>query len=218
MPRRPTPKFRHLTVVAFRATSYDVPLWVNPNRRHGRWNIGRTEPTQYMTLDAEAPFADLLRHEDLRTEGDASHYSSTVWQLQIDSSAIVDYSTFELAEAAGFEPAALVDDDFERCQIEAQWLQSQNARGVLSPSAALPGSVNLTLFGPRVTVPWGAQVELASSIPAQKLTTGHPPGGLTSRVRYFGQTHSALDEYAARLHNRSTHQREQARKKPEDVS
>jgi len=199
MPRRPTPKFTHLTEAAFRATSYDVPLWVNPNRRHGRWNIGGGDPTQYMTLDAEAPFADLLRHEDLRTEEEAAHYFSTLWQLQIDSGAIVDYSTFDLAEAAGFDAAALVDDDFERCQAEAQWLVSHNARGVLSPSAALPGSINLTLFGPRVSVAWGTKVELASSVPAQKLTTGRPPSGLTTRIRYFGQPHPLLETHLAQV-------------------
>ena len=194
MPRsRPT--FVRLSVVAYRATSYDVPLWVNPNRRSGRWNIAGGEPTQYMTLDAEAPFAELLRHENLQTEEEASHYFSTVWQLSVESDLIVDYRTFELAEAACFEAEALVNDDHERCQAEAQWLMSQEARGVVSPSAALPGSVNLTLFGPRVCVPWGTDVELASSIPAQKLTTGRPPAGLTNSVRYYGQPEPLLQAY-----------------------
>ncbi len=195
MPRRAQPKFIRLTEVAYRATSYDVPLWVNPNRRNGRWNIADSEPTQYMALDAEAPFAEILRHEDLRSEEGASHYSATIWQLQIDSDLIVDYRSFELADAAGFDPEALVHDDHERCQVEAQWLIGQGARGVLSPSAALPGSVNLTLFGPRVAVPWGATIELASSIPTQKITTGHPPPGLTERVRYFGQPEPMLQTY-----------------------
>src|ERR1700730_11902470 len=198
MPRRP-PAFSRFSSVAYRATSYDVPLWVNPNRRNGRWNIAGGEPTQYMALDAEAPFAELLRHEDLRSEEEASHYSSTIWQLEIESDLIVDYRTFELAEAGGFEVEALVHDDHERCQAEAQWLIGQGARGVLSPSAALPGSVNLTLFGPRVAVGWGTTAELASSIPAQKLTTGHPPVGLTARVRYFGQREPLLEEYLARV-------------------
>jgi len=195
MPRRAQPKFIRVTEVAYRATSYDVPLWVNPNRRNGRWNIAGGEPTQYMALDAEAPFAEILRHEDLQTEEAASHYSATIWQLRIDSDLIVDYQTFELADSAGFDAEALVHDDHERCQAEAQWLISQGARGVLSPSAALPGSINLALFGPRVAVPWGTTIELASSIPTQKLTTGHPPPGLTERVRYFGQPEPILQTY-----------------------
>ena len=69
------------------------------------------------------------------------------------------------------------------------------ARGVLSPSAALPGSINLTLFGQRVEVRWGAAPGVASAIPAQKLATGHPPATLTHRVRFFGETHALLDRH-----------------------
>lgn len=195
MPNRQAPSFIRVTCTAYRATSYDVPLWVNPNRRSGRWNIAGQQATQYLSLDSEAPFVDMLRHENLRSDEAASHYSTTLWQLQIDSDLIVDYRTFELADAAGFDAQALVDDDHTRCQKEADWLMSQGARGVLSPSAALPGSVGLALFGPRVHVPWGTKVELASSMPAQRLATGHPPAGLTSRVRYFGQPEPKLVEY-----------------------
>ncbi len=202
MPRR-QPTFIDQLVIAYRATSYDVPVWVSPNRREGRWNIANQEPiAQYMSLDAEAPFAEILRHEDLRSESEVAHYKTTMWQLQVDSGAIVDYSTFELAKAAGFDPAALVSDDYERCQAEARWLVSHNARGVLAPSAALPGSTNLTLFGPRVRVRWGTPVQLASSVPAQPISTGAPPPGLTERVRYYGQREPMLEEYLRRSSQR----------------
>jgi RES domain-containing protein len=172
-----------------------VPLWVSPNRRNGRWNITGQHCVQYLALDGEAPFAELLRHEDLRTEEAAVHYSTTLWQLRVDVGAVVDYSTFERAEAEGFPAEALVDDDQERCQAEALRLIGHGAGAILSPSAALPGSTNLTLFGPRVPVPWNTQTALASSVPAQALTTGHPPAGLTQRVRYFGQPHPLLAAY-----------------------
>lgn len=180
---------------AFRATSYDVPLRVATNRRSGRWNIAGTGSVQYLCLDAQAPFAEKLRHEDLRTEEEAATYSVTLWELEINEGVIVDYSTFEKAEDAGFPPDALVDDDYERCQKEAQRLTSLGARGILSPSAALPGSVNLTLFGQRVEVRWGAKAGLASAVPAHELVTGHPPEGLVQRVRLFGTDHPLLDEH-----------------------
>ncbi len=194
-PRRPVPSFQTWQGIAFRATSYDVPLWVSANRRDGRWNVAGQGSTQYLALDAEAPVAELLRHEDIRDEQLASHYSTGLWQLRIDAGAVVDYSTFALAEAAGFPPEALVADDYARCQAEARWLMQQGAIGLLSPSAALPGSVNLTLFGPRVPVPWNSTATLASAVPAQRLTVGHPPPGLTARVRYFGQPHALLASY-----------------------
>jgi RES domain-containing protein len=152
-------------------------------------------PTQYLALDAEAPFAEILRHEDLRTGDAASHYSSTIWQMQIEEAMIVDYSSFALAERAGFDPAALVDDDFERCQAEASRLNDEGVRGILSPSAALPGSINLTLFGPRVGVGWATTAKLASGVPVQRVATGHPPLGLTGRVRYFGQPEPLLKSF-----------------------
>lgn len=181
--------------LAYRVTSYDVPLWVNPNRRSGRWNIAGQGCTQYLCLDAEAPYAELLRYEDLRTEQAAQTYFSVLWQLRVADGAIVDYSTFEKAEAAGFPPEALVDDDHERCQAEAVWLLGHNVRGVLSPCAALPGSTNLTLFGPRTQGEWDARVKLASTVPTQRIAQGYPPPGLVSRTRFYGEPHADLADF-----------------------
>jgi RES domain-containing protein len=185
------------TGTVYRATSYDVPLWVNPNRLDGRWNLANDGCTQYMCLDAEAPFAEKLRAENLRTEAESKTYSMTLWQLRIDEGAIVDYGTFEKAEDAGFAAEALVEDDHERCQAEAQRLKSLGARGLLSPSAALPTSTNLTLFGPRSPIAWDTAVKLASSIPTQRLLTGNAPDGLVASVRYYGDVHSALAAFEA---------------------
>ena len=109
----------------------------------------------------EAPFAEQLRHEDLRTENDAATYRTSLWQGQIDEAAVVDDRTFEKAEAAGFLlREALVDDDYERCQAEATWLMSHGVTAVVSPCAALPGSSNITIFGPRVQALWGTERRL----------------------------------------------------------
>jgi RES domain-containing protein len=194
---RPAPKVIPWAGTAFRATSYDVPLWVRPNGRDGRWNIAGDGSTQYLALDAEAPFAEMLRHEDLRTEDAAATFRTTLWQLFVDEGSLVDYGTFELAEAAGFPPEALVEDDYERCQAEAQWLKSHGVDALLTPSAALPGSVNLTLFGPRVAIKWNTSVALASTLRAQKLTTGNVPTGLVARVRFFGTPHVGLKAFLA---------------------
>ena len=204
MPARPRPLFLAWTGIAYRATSYDVPLWVNPNRREGRWNIAGRGCTQYMSLDATAPMAEMLRHEDLRTDEEASHYRTTLWQIRVDEGCVVDYSTFEKAQAAGFPPEALVQDDHERCQAEAQWLIGHGARAILSPSAALVGSLNLAIFGPRVPIPWTSQTTLASTMPVQRLTTGAPPPGLTAQVRFFGAPHGGLLAYREARHRSSS--------------
>lgn len=197
MAKKPLPPHISLDTRAYRATSYDVPLRVATNRRPGRWNLARSDTAQYLCLDSEGPFAEKLRHEELKTEADAAMYTTTLWELQVNEGFVVDYSTFQKAEEAGFPPEALVDDDHEQCQQEAQRLLSLGAGGILSPSAALPGSINLTLFGPRVEVKWDARTGVASAIPAQRLAEGHPPTGLVNRVRYFGAEHEGLVKHLA---------------------
>jgi RES domain-containing protein len=166
-----------------------------PNRRDGRWNTAGHGCTQYFCLDAEAPYAEKLRAENLRTEAAAATYRCILWQARVDEGAVVDYGTFEKAEASGFPAEALVEDDHERCQGEAQWLMSHNVRGLLSPCAALPGSVNLTLFGARVEADWATRTRLASMLPVQRLAEGSPPRSLSRRVCFFGQAHAGLVEY-----------------------
>jgi RES domain-containing protein len=197
MPSSDLPPHVSLQTRVYRATSYDVPLRVAANRRSGRWNIAGTGSVQYLCLDAEAPYAEKVRHEDLRTEAETGTYTVALWELEVNEGFVVDYGTFEKAEAAGFPAEALVDDDHERCQKEAQRLIGLGARGVLSPSAALPGSTNLTLFGQRVEVRWGARPGVSSAVPAQRLAAGHPPPGLVKRVRFFGDEHPLLLEHAA---------------------
>lgn len=179
----------------YRVTTYDVPLWVSPNRRGGRWNDPGVGCTQYGCLDPEAPFAEMLRREDLRTEEDAAMFRSALWQLRIDEGSVVDYSTFEKAEAAGFDPEALVDDDHERCRQEARRLRALGVLGVLSPSAALPGSTSLAIFGSRAPIAWATEVTLASTIPVQRLAQSSSPAGLVERVRFYGDEHAALATY-----------------------
>ena len=119
----------------------------------------------------------------------------------------VDYSTFEKAEAAGFPPDALIDDDRSRCQAEGRRLRSEGRAGVISPSAALPGSMNITLFGRRVGVKWGVPTKLASAIPCCVVALGGPPPGLAERVRHPGDAHAGYEDYLANVAEREREER-----------
>ncbi len=178
----------------YRWSSYDTPLWARPNSSPHRWNRAREAATQYLSLSPEGAWAELIRAEDLTTDADVHLVQMPMWVLRLQELHIADYATFEKAEAAGFPPGALVDEDQERCRAEATRLREHGFRGVLAPSAALPGDVNLTLFGPRLAVEWSCSDEgrLGSFIPVKQLAVGHPPDGLLPSVRQHGRSHAGL--------------------------
>lgn len=181
---------------AFRYSDYDTPLWARANTLDGRWHVARRSPTQYFGITPDACWADLIRHENLRTGPELALVRMPLWVLQLSEQRIGDYRTFEKAEAAGFPPDALIDDDWERCQAEGERLRQLGYRGVMAPSAALPGDLTLTLFGGRRAVGWDDDPLVASAIPAKVVTIGAPPPGLLESVRHFGQEHAAYAAYA----------------------
>ncbi len=183
--------------VAFRWSDYDVPLWTRPNTSPLRWNRARQDSTQYLSLTTEGSWAELIRAERLRTADELRFISMPMWALSVRETNLADYSTFERAQTAGFPPEAIVDEDYERCQREGDRLRANGFRGVLAPSAALPGAVNLTLFGRRLTVPWDYPEDklMASFVRAKRLAVGRPPEELLPLVRQRGTPHGLLQAH-----------------------
>jgi hypothetical protein len=193
-----------IKTVVLRYSSYDTPFWVRENSLAGRWHARGAGATQYLSMSTDGAWAELIRNEELRTEDEVAMVSVSMWAAEINQGMIADYSSFERAEDAGFDPSALVDEDYERCQREGARLRALNYAGVWSPSAALPGATNVTLFGPRMASSWGRSTLLASSIPATIITKGAPPPGLLHRVRQVGMAHAGLvARVASRTANRS---------------
>jgi hypothetical protein len=190
------PKAVSFDVEAFRYSDYDTPLWARANTQDGRWHRARRTPTQYLGVTPDACWADLIRHENLRTEQELAMVRMPLWVMKLSEQRIADYGSFEKAEAGGFPPDALIDDDWSRCQEEAQRLQGLGYRGVLAPSAALPGDLTLTLFGGRRAVGWDDDPLVTSAIPAKVVTVGAPPPGLLQRVRHFDEEHPSYVAYA----------------------
>jgi RES domain-containing protein len=211
MARRSDPLVANVDAIAYRYSSYDTPFWVRENTQPGRWNARGAGPTQYLSLSTDGAWAELIRIEELRTEDEVALVSVPMWSVKVDQTMVVDYSTFERAGRAGFDPAALVGDDYGACQSEGARLRQLGYGGILAPSAALPGEVNLTLFGPRVASAWERRPLLASSLPATVMTKGAPPPGLLSRVRLIGSPHDGLAAFrAARRTSRATGDRDDA--------
>jgi RES domain-containing protein len=200
MAREPKPRPTQFDEVAFRYSNYDTPFWVRPNSEPGRWHQAGDGPTQYLSTTVDGAWAELVRAEELRSEQEVALVRMPMWVAEVHVQRIADYGTFEKAEAAGFPPAALIDDDHSRCQEEGRRLRQAGFQGVLAPSAALPTSINLTLFGPRIASTWQQRPLLTSSIPATKIAVGAPPEGVVERVRQRGEKHELYEEFRSRAH------------------
>ena len=181
--------------IAYRYSSYDTPFWARENSDPGPWHAHGDGPTQYLAMSTDGAWAELIRNEELRTEDEVALVSVSMWAVRVNQAMVVDYSTFHRAEAAGFDPAALVDEDYRPCQREGARLRALGYSGILAPSAALEDGVNLTPFGPRVASAWNRPPLLASSLPATIITKGAPPPGLLARVRQIGAPHGGLRAY-----------------------
>jgi RES domain-containing protein len=183
--------------VAFRYSNYDTPFWVRPNSEPGRWHRIGDGATQYLSTTVDGAWAELIRAEELRTEQETALVRMPMWVAEVHVQRVADYGTFERAEAAGFSADALIDDDYSRCQEEGKRLREAGFQGIAAPSAALPNSLNLTLFGPRIASTWRLRPLLASSIPAMKIAVGAPPEGVVERVRQRGERHESYEEFHA---------------------
>jgi hypothetical protein len=164
-------------------------------RRKDQRHVRGDGPAQYLSLSTDGAWAELIRNEELTTDDEVAMVSVQMWAVAVHQAIVVNYSTFEDAERAGFDPDGLVDEDHTRCQREGARLRGLGYSGVLAPSAALPGEINLTLFGPRMASTWNRPPLLASSLPATVITKGAPPPGLVVRVRRVGAPHDGLVTY-----------------------
>jgi hypothetical protein len=67
---------------------------------------------------------------------------------------------------------------------------------MIVPSAALPGTHNLVLFGVRVLNPFLTKPLMPEEIPTGHLTDGaRPPAEVAPHVRWFGTPHSAAEQW-----------------------
>ena len=168
--------------VAFRWSSYDVPFWARANTRPGRWNLADGTSTQYWSLTPGAAWAELIRHENLRTEQELDVVRMPFWVCRAPSGMVIDLRRADERERFGITEEQLLADDWSACQ-ELSELLRERAHGVIAPAAALPADANLTLFGARRAIRWEKPPALASVVPTARVAVGRPPPGLVDRVR-----------------------------------
>jgi hypothetical protein len=183
---------------AYRLASWRRPLRTEPSRVAGRFHRMTGEsPTQYLCLHPLGPWAEFLRASELRAPEQLALVRHRTWVLRIDLAGLARIG-FAEAHAHGLRPGDLVSDDLRACHRLADRLRAAGAEGAIVPSAALPGTDNVVLFGERAAAPYLLEPLSAVDVPASLTADGgRPPLGMLERVRRRGAPHAALEAWRA---------------------
>lgn len=183
---------------AYRIANHDTPFWVSPNRSAGRYNRAFEGATQYLSLHPLGCAAEYLRGQDLRTIELARERLIRIWVVEVDlgGSAILD---FDQASTHGLDPWDLVSDDEGACREWAAALRtrSEAAATWVVPSAALPGTDNIVIFGERVIAPFHSPpIDAAVDLPATIVgDLSLVPAVMLAQTRFRGDPHVAYDAW-----------------------
>ncbi len=185
-------------VAAYRLASWRRPLRTEPSRVAGRFHrMTEGSATQYLCLHPLGPWAEFMRASDLRTREQLALVRHRTWALRLDLAALARIG-FEEAGAYGLRPGDLVSDDLRACHRLADRLRADRVAGAIVPSAALPGTDNVVLFGERAAAPYLVEPLSTVDVPASLTADGgRPPLGLLERVRRRGAPHEALETWRA---------------------
>ena len=167
---------------------------MNENRWARRFNKPLMGPVQYWSLHPLTPWAEILRGQGMRTPDEAAEIRQRLWVARFEVDA--DHLTFDTAATFNLEPQQLIDDDFGACQeLGERRLNLELPNAITVPSAALPGTKNLVVFGPLVRSPYSMEALSPDDVPAS-IAADHarPPESLLPLVRHVGDPH---DEYLA---------------------
>jgi RES domain len=184
--------------VAYRLASWRRPLRTEASRVAGRFHrVTEESPTQYVCLHPLGPWAEFLRAVDLRRREQLAMVRQRTWALRLDLAGVVRIGFAEAADH-GVRPGDLVSDDHRACHRLADRLRAAGVPGAIVPSAALPGTENVVLFGERAAAPYLVDPVSAVDVPASLTADGgRPPLGLLERVRRRGVPHAALEAWRA---------------------
>lgn len=134
----------------------------------------------------------MIRGQDL-SESDARELRMRTWALRVDLEPFVEIG-FSEANSFGIDPVDLVSDAYEPCRQLADRQRGSGVRGIIVPSAALPGTRNVVMFGERVAAGYlDEPIDNLLDVPASMTADpSQPPASLYPLVRRKGQSHLGL--------------------------
>jgi hypothetical protein len=184
----------------FRHTSPDWPPLYHaagepiPSQSSGRWHRQGEGYAQYLSLEPLGAWAELVRYENIRDATRAETYRRRLWLCFVAEHDIANLSTFDAYRDCGLDPRVAVAEHSES-QALADELRDAGYRGLLSPSAALTGATNLTLFGERYEKVMLAGLDTWRNpqpgvrIPCSIASEGPPPSWLSDLTTFDGEPH-----------------------------
>jgi hypothetical protein len=165
-----------------------------PSQVSGRWHRRGEGYAQYLSLEPLGAWAELVRYEAIHTVPRAQAYRRRLWLCFVREHDIADLSTFDAYQACGVDPGTAVGDH-AASQALANDLRAAGYRGLVSPSAALTGATNLTVFGERYErVMLGGLDRWRNPrpglfIPCSLVAEGGPPVQLIEQTTFEGMPH-----------------------------
>ncbi len=186
-----------IELVGYRWADWDTPLWIDENRNPGRWHAVGDGPTRYWALHPLGPWAERLRMDGIRTAADLRGIASRTWAADFRFEGDeLERISFDNAGRFGLDAVDLVADDRSGCRNVAQQLR-RHVEAIVVPSAALPGTENLIVFGQRAMSPYGDRppdrlLDIPSGVTAD---AARPPDALLNLVRHFGSAHRGYSEW-----------------------
>lgn len=183
-------------VTAYRVANYRTPARDVPSADPGRFHDEHSPATQYFGLHPLGPAAEIIRHARIERVEQVRSLQLRVWALRLDLPDDFRRLTFDSAADLGLAPEALISDDYTACQESAARARGEGWPGFVFPSAALPGTENIVVFGERVAIPYLALPVEDWEIPASMAVSyGIAPEDLHGLTRRFGQPHPAFDAW-----------------------
>ena len=183
-------------MIAWRLAAWDTPFWISANRREGRFNPPFVGPVQYWSLHPLTPWAEYLRAEGIRSVDRLRMLRVRLWAANLPDRC--ERIGFAEADNHGLAPEELVADDHAPCQqFGEECLGGRGPAAIEVPSAALPGTRNVVLFGERIASPFGLvpidpSIDVPTTVAAED---GHPLAGLLPYVRHRGDPHAELEAW-----------------------
>ncbi len=184
-----------MRLTVFRHAAYDSPWWAFPSSRAGRFHRPRSETVQYLSIHPLGPAAEMLRH-NVGPSGNPDDVVLNLWTAVLDVDDDVTWIDFADCTRYGLTADELVGDDYTLTQRLADTVRNSGATALIVPSAALPGTHNLVLFGVRILHPF-----LSAPLTPEEIPTGHLSDGARSpkevapHVRWFGSPHKAAQQW-----------------------